>query len=46
MIHDNFFFGCVFCVFYFWRGTMILIRSAVVVLSVLVVTVNLVIGGS
>lgn len=38
-----FFFGGVFCV---WRGTMILIRSAVVVPSVLVVIVNLVIGVS
>lgn len=33
----------VFCV---WRGTMILIRSGVVVPSVLVVIVNLVIGVS
>ena len=42
MIHDNFFL-VFFCV---WRGTMILIRSGVVVPSVLVVIVNLVIGVS
>ena len=42
MIHDNFF------LFFLgvWRGTMILIRSGVVVPSVLVVIVNLVIGVS